>query len=182
MDKRKEENIRVMKSITEALFALMDEKSLADITVSEIVRKAGVARASFYRNYTSKEDVLVKLIRGILEKFRGDMDLTKDTIYTYENVLLSFQYFEEYRSYVLDLRKTGFISVLMEEMNSFHESIAGDMPYDSIDKYEMYMYIGALINTAVIWLQECDRVDAEKIAEYFFMRIAGRQPPAGSER
>ena len=33
MDKRKEENQRVKRSITNALFALMAEKSLADIHI-----------------------------------------------------------------------------------------------------------------------------------------------------
>ena len=54
MDKRKEENIRVKKSITEALLKLMHEKSFSDISITEIIRSAKVARASFYRNYDFK--------------------------------------------------------------------------------------------------------------------------------
>ena len=67
MDKRKEENLRVKKSITAALFSLVQEKQLADIHITEIIRKAGVARVSFYRNYCSKEDIVVTLIRDILQ-------------------------------------------------------------------------------------------------------------------
>lgn len=168
MDKRKEENMRVKRSITDTLFALMMEKSLADISISELVSKAGVARASFYRNYSSKEDVLVTLIRDILEEFRGEMDLTQDTVYTFENVLLSFQYFKKYRSYILDLQHSGFSSVLLDELNCFHENIAGTMPYDSVEKYELYMYIGALTNVAITWLLEDEKISIENIAEYFF--------------
>ena len=53
MDKRKEENLRVKQSIVRALFSLMQEKSLADIHITELVNSAGVARASFYRNSLS---------------------------------------------------------------------------------------------------------------------------------
>ena len=60
MDKRKEANLRVKKNITEALFALMDKKDFSKITVTDIIEEAKVARASFYRNYESKEDLLAR--------------------------------------------------------------------------------------------------------------------------
>ena len=86
MDKRKEENIRVKKSITEALFKLMHEKSFSDISITEIIRSAKVARASFYRNYDSKENVLLTLIENILEQFRSGIDCNEDNYYTYQKV------------------------------------------------------------------------------------------------
>ena len=45
MDKRKIENQRVKDNITKALFQLLGEKSISQITISEIIRVAGVARA-----------------------------------------------------------------------------------------------------------------------------------------
>lgn len=152
MDKRREANLRVKQNITNALFSLMAEKSLADIHITEIVDGAGVARASFYRNYCSKENVLVTLIRDVLDEFSEEIDMTQGSFYTYENVLLSFQYFKKYRSYILDLYRSGFLSVVLEELNHFHESIEGSMLSSSIEKYKLYLYIGALLNTAIIWL------------------------------
>lgn len=58
MDKRKIENQRVKNCITNALFLLLREKSISEITISEIIQVAGVARASFYRNYATKESVM----------------------------------------------------------------------------------------------------------------------------
>lgn len=173
MDKRKEENLRVKRNITDALFSLMEEKSLADIHITELVKKAGVARASFYRNYSSKEDVLVTLIRDVLDEFREEADLEQGTIYTYENVRLCFQYFQKYRSYILDLQRSGFSAVLLEELNRFHESIEGNMPYGSIEKYGLYMYIGALMNTAIMWLVDDTDIVSEDIAQYFFNVVIG---------
>lgn len=72
MDKRKESNLRVKGNITRTLFTLMQTKSLSEITITELVEGAGVARASFYRNYCSKEDVLVTLIRDVLDDFRKE--------------------------------------------------------------------------------------------------------------
>ena len=114
MDKRREANLRVKQSITKTLFALMKEKSLADIHITELVNGAGVARASFYRNYCSKEDVLVTLIRDVLHEFSAEIVLEQGSFYTYHNVLLSFLYFQTYRSYILDLYRSGLTTVLLE--------------------------------------------------------------------
>ncbi|MBR0165020.1 MAG: TetR/AcrR family transcriptional regulator [Lachnospiraceae bacterium] len=53
-----EKNTYVKKQITDALLTLLKEKPLENISVTEITKKAGVGRVSFYRNYESKEDIL----------------------------------------------------------------------------------------------------------------------------
>ena len=167
MDKRKEANMRVKQAITNALFSLMKEKSLADIHITELTDGAGVARASFYRNYCSKEDILVTLIRDILDEFREEMDVRQGSFYTYENVLLSFRYFKKYRDYVLDLYRSGFVSVLLEELNHFHESVEGSMASSSIQRYQLYLYIGALLNMAVVWLSTDEKTSPEDMARFY---------------
>ena len=161
MGKRKEANIR--------------EKSLGDIFITEIVENAGVARASFYRNYRSKEDVLITLIRDVLDSFREESTWEQGNFYCYENILLSFQYFQKYKEYVLNLYRSGFASVLLEELNQFHESVVGSMPMTSVKKYELYMYIGALFNTALVWLSEGEKNRPEEIAA-FFQRVMSSPP------
>ncbi len=167
MDKRKEANLRVKQKITSTLFSLMAEKSLADIHITEIVDGAGVARASFYRNYCSKENVLVTLIRDVLDEFSKEMDTEQGSFYTYGNVYLSFQYFKRYKEYILDLYRSGFASLLLEELNHFHETVEGSMPSSSIEKYQLYLYIGALLNTAIVWLSEDDKTSPEDMARFF---------------
>lgn len=164
MDKRKEANIRVKGSITKALFDLMHEKSFSDISVSELIRTAGVARISFYRNYKSKEDVLLTLIEDVLESFRSTLSSEESSFYTYQNILRSFEYFKKYSTFVLDLYRFGYGSILLEMLNRFHEEIAGTMPNSSIEKYQLYMYIGALFNTAIVWLQNGAKEDERDIA------------------
>ena len=44
--------------IVQALFKLMQEYSYEKINVTDIVQKAGVGRATFYRYFKSKEDVI----------------------------------------------------------------------------------------------------------------------------
>ncbi|MDU8923398.1 TetR/AcrR family transcriptional regulator [Pasteurellaceae bacterium LIM206] len=61
---KKSVNFVIKESITEALLRLMAKKNFVDISITEITKLAGVSRISFYRNYASKEDVLIKYMHG----------------------------------------------------------------------------------------------------------------------
>ena len=58
MDKRMIENARVRRATANALIALMKRKRFSEISVTDIVREAGIARQSYYRNFDCKEDVI----------------------------------------------------------------------------------------------------------------------------
>lgn len=178
MDKRKEANIRVKNNITDALFTLMHEKSFSEISITEIIKKAKVARASYYRNYESKEDVLFTLIEDILADFKAKADYELTDYFSYHHALRCFQYFQYYKNYVLDLYQSGFASCLLEKLNQFHEINAGIMPASSLARYQLYMYIGALFNTAIIWLENDTKESAEDIARTFCLYI-GIRPENG---
>ena len=63
----------VVESITEALLLLMEKKPLKDISISELCAKAGVVRMSFYRNFSSPEDILVKHFEMVIDKWWGEI-------------------------------------------------------------------------------------------------------------
>ena len=58
MDKRKLANKQVKDRLLEALITFVGHKDWSKVTVTELIAKAGVARASFYRNFTSVEDFI----------------------------------------------------------------------------------------------------------------------------
>lgn len=168
MDKRKEANLRVKINITNALLKLLKEKSISEISISEIIKVAGVARASFYRNYATKESVLITLISDILEHYRTNMKTDGEYFYTYKNIHMSFEYFQRYAEYVLDLHRYGYGSIILEKLNHFHEEVAGTMSVKSIERYKLYMYMGSLYNTAMIWIQNGMKESVDEIAGMFY--------------
>ena len=58
MERKNSANLLVRESITQALFNLMEKRDFRSISVSELVKTAGVSRNSFYRNYESLEDII----------------------------------------------------------------------------------------------------------------------------
>ena len=67
MRKQNITNIIVRESITTALFQLIEKKNFSEITISELVKRAGVSRNSFYRNYDNLEDILRQFLRNTVE-------------------------------------------------------------------------------------------------------------------
>lgn len=58
------------KRIQNALGELLSTKALADVSVSELARKAGVSRATFYAHYDNVGDVFDQLVARTLSDVR----------------------------------------------------------------------------------------------------------------
>ena len=64
----KKENHSAKSEIEQAFLRLMTQKSYMDITVTDIVQEANVARVSFYRNFASISEVLDSIADATAEK------------------------------------------------------------------------------------------------------------------
>lgn len=64
-----------------ALLLLMEKKPYEEITITEIAKKAGVSRMSYYRLYKSKDDILAQyadeVFGELLERIRGSHTLDR---------------------------------------------------------------------------------------------------------
>lgn len=82
--KKEENNTYVKKQITQALLKLMETHVFEEIKITNIVKEAMVGRASFYRNFTNKEDVikqyLIQLIKEWEEKLKLEQREESDWI------------------------------------------------------------------------------------------------------
>lgn len=63
-----ESNKLTKECLQKSLLILMKKKEFKEITITEIVNKAGVSRTAFYRNYKTKEDILNNLFNEMIEK------------------------------------------------------------------------------------------------------------------
>jgi AcrR family transcriptional regulator len=57
----------------EALSKLLAHKSYYDITISEIIKKAGISRATFYRNFSNKDEIVTTKVNAFFHEFHQDM-------------------------------------------------------------------------------------------------------------
>lgn len=111
-----EENHQLTKEAIEtALLLLLQNKSLNQINITELVKKAGVARNSFYRNYGSKEAIL----QQILAKRFADLSHYNKSLFVDDpksGLRAIFTFINRDTSFYQLLLKEGFCHVLEEEV------------------------------------------------------------------
>lgn len=60
--------LRTRDTLGDALVELMQEKSFEEITVQDVLDRAGVGRSTFYVHYRDKEDLFLSDVEDFLEK------------------------------------------------------------------------------------------------------------------
>ncbi len=89
---------------------MIKTKEFHDISISELVNTVGVGRASFYRKYTCKEDVLSQYIVEKLEQWKKYFDANPSGDF----VVSLFNYFYENKELYLLLYKANLSNLLYE--------------------------------------------------------------------
>ncbi len=100
--------------LRDALLQLMCEKKLEDITIIEIVSKAGVSRMAFYRNYKDKDNLLEDISKTLLK----DMNQFYQERFDEKE---SFKAFKSFFSCLVDNRR--FIEIIVRIIEKQNRSI-----------------------------------------------------------
>ncbi len=61
--------------IIDALFMLMKKKKYDTITVTDIAKKAGVTRITFYRNFINKDDIIKQHLKKMFSEYKWNDNL-----------------------------------------------------------------------------------------------------------
>ena len=86
-----EKNSYVRKQITGTLLKLLETQKLSDISVSVLCNEAGVGRASFYRNYETKNDIITAYIVNQWRSYEASNKLKEHKI---DDIYRVKRYFE----------------------------------------------------------------------------------------
>lgn len=151
------ENLRVKYAITEALFTLLKKKSFSEITVSDIVKEAGVARSSYYRNFENTESIIEEYLILLHEEILNTNTTQDISLFSMDSLTTRFTHscscFLSKKSYILTLYKNGFGSQMQEIINQYVIELAGTMSVHSIHRYVLYFISGATFNILIQWLK-----------------------------
>ena len=158
-----EANAVTRECIESALILLMKEKKFSDISISDIVKRAGVSRNAYYRNYSSKENILSGYLRNIIDEMKKVMkqyDPIQNTMDAWMAMLGSVR--KHSSEYQLLLNAGYGETILMEYQKSMNASV-------SADNHELYFsncyWAGALISVISEWIRTGMQVSEESLAE-----------------
>lgn len=158
-------NRRVKDRIVAALLDLMEEENYSEITVTQIVARAGVARQSYYRNFTSKDGIVEAFYLGMHEKILARLQAEGEDLTARRRVTIILRVLKEHRQDILCLYRGGFSTYNLEMINEYIEQAAGTMSATSLERYQVYCFAGAVYNTGLVWLMEGAKESEEEVAD-----------------
>lgn len=142
------------KWIMESLIELMNKKTFQEITVSELVAHADLGRRTFYRNFTSKEDVLESYLKNLIQEFI-------EHISTYEILtpnICSYQIFKlcsNNKSFLTGLNNSKMLGFLLDEWNVslpiIHQMMIDKIPNFPNQHNETALAYTLAFNTGGVW-------------------------------
>ena len=125
-------------SIIESMFILLNDHKINEIKISEIVKKAGISRASFYRYYNTKEEIIEDAFNSQIELIKNS--LTKNLEKDWLTIINGFR---KNKSYIDAIFKAGYSILLLDIFNRQFEK----------DNYYYIGWNGFIFNILYCWIK-----------------------------
>lgn len=156
--------------IANAFISLMQEKSLEEITVKEIMENSELARQTFYQVFDSKEEVLEYYMDSLFEEYLKRCEtITVDNLCDAGKIF--FQFFHENRRFVEALARNQKICILQKKC---HEYLQNEQfmkfTHAGIHSPEEKTFASAfvtagLIGVLVVWLKSDKTASTAELAD-----------------
>lgn len=156
-------NAYVINHLTEAFLTLLAQKPLEDISISELVDTAGVGRASFYRNYERKEDILKAYLDTLFSEWTDEWK-KNDSASLSKQIHTMIAHFEKHSSFYQLLNERALTYLLKDVIIG----ICGPKPeYEKTQAYATGFVAYTLYGWIDVWFQRGMVETADEIAELF---------------
>lgn len=153
--------------VARALFLLLEKQPYEKISISDIAKKAGIGRATFYRHFMTKEDVVRYYFEMETRDFmESASQVPNDTDDYYENIFTAFSQ--------LKREKRAFQCLLAAHMEAFYFDYMNKMmaaafsqEVQSEFRYLPYHYAGSLCNLSLEWVRRDCKESVKTMADEY---------------
>lgn len=170
-------SIRSVANIKKAFVDLLQEKPFEKIKVSEIARKAGIDRQTFYLHFVDKYDLLDKMNKEFLQVYKTILveRLEGDNSFALEKLEKIYQgnlpYLKEHRLEVLSLLKIGTGRICLKRdlrkmLIDKYQEITGE----ALTSFRQDMLATLYVDSFITFIKE-DRKISEKEIEDLLIKI-----------
>ncbi|MCC8102288.1 MAG: TetR family transcriptional regulator C-terminal domain-containing protein [Clostridiales bacterium] len=147
-----------------ALTLLMEQKEYKYITVTDIARKSGVSRITYYRTYSSKEDILVQHFQKVAQQMVAEAQGNEETA-----LCIFFKWFQEHRKLTELLEQAHLLNLLVACFSVFtdflYEAIHSEEEVQPDARYAARFEAGGLFSLLMHALAEGAEESPEEMAQ-----------------
>lgn len=158
----KESNRLTRESIQTALLQLMKNNEFEKITVTAIINRAGVSRSGFYRNYSSKEEVMEDIclfVRKSLVKAMNNIQYHENPRLFYKDIFAAIKENPSDFRLIMDAAVPGKYIVKALPVPPQIES-----KQDSSEYYTYIALVSSLRSVVIEWFRNGMTEDADFMA------------------
>ena len=83
-----------------------------------------------------------------------------------QNLIILYKYYLEHREEILLLCSNGFYELIQDNTDQFLINAIGDMPSNSIDRYNIFLLSGAICHVQIEWLKNKAPESPEEFADF----------------
>lgn len=160
----------VKECLTTALFQLMKKKDFDKITIQELVTKAGVCRASFYRNYLTKTQIIDEYLQATFGETYIRHPLKKECMK--EGVREIFADFYENRENLMLLARHDMLYRITRYV--YQSTLMQIKGFDVLqNNYQPYFFSGAASAVLQAWIENRFEDSVEEMTEIFLQSLEG---------
>lgn len=141
-------NLYVVEHITGTVLNLMQQNPLGELSISQICDDAGVGRASFYRNFESKEDVVRKYLEKLIQEWGKDYESKGEPAYFSASLL---RHFYKHKDFYLLLYRQGLSEMIYENIRWAAKL---DEAQSNMERYAKSMIAGAIFGWVDEWMRQ----------------------------
>ncbi len=156
-------NTYVIQHLTDAMLSLLSQKPLEDVSISELIDRAGVGRASFYRNFKSKEDILQKYTDKVTLDFVRTQKIKYDPKKFREYTVTLFEHLERNKGFCLMLLNNDLLYIIGDIFDKYFLERA----VTPEDQYRQMFTSGGFFNIFKFWLMGGCRETPGELADMF---------------
>ena len=161
MDFERKNNKIVTESITLALIQLMEKKAFDDISITELTKRAGVGRVSFYRNFEDKTDVLRHYLNDIQYEFMASRKQIRHESSFTEYISDLFSHLSNYKELAKLLLKANMFYLIKEQF----DFVFDNLKTTSEEEVALFFLSGGLYNAFYYWASNNFEESPQRIAE-----------------
>ncbi len=146
-----------------ALIYLLNEKPIEKITITELVKRSGVSRTAFYRNYSSKEDIIIEMEEQICQAISESLSSPDYQNNLRQWFLDCFQTVKDNASLFQLFLQTTIAQETLKALNSILESF--HQPHTIKEHYQLLAIEGAFSSILTDWFKNGMKEEVDFMAD-----------------
>ena len=162
-------------TIISCFVRLITEKGYSEVSVSDITREAKISRITFYRNFSTKEDVISSFIQQVVVEVQTAVSRhsAEHSLTGYFEIM--FTTIAPYGDVVKELYRANMGDLILSYFNRYLFKTPLAMTGKQMDLYETRFLSGAFYNVLITWIMKGQSESAAEMAGLFSSLIVKKE-------